>query len=280
MLWIPSFREQQGFSVTLTMGLTMLAASVLQFFFHFSGMTRETDILPALLYFAAISVFPPLHTLWQSQVAVCALLIILHILYRGFREKDTTEDAFVSSILLLLPSMLVPDMIWLFPFIWIAYIILSAFSMRTMMATLIALGTFALYLGLGLYLGKLDNPFLELLNRRFIFEVTDPEEWIMLAVLMFMGCYFFIITVIRVDRDSVRQQAILTLFALFFAATIAMIIYPMMPMRSIPLMLAMLSGMATIFFRQTESVHRGIVFLIYLALLIAGYIVPTLILNI
>lgn len=280
LLWIPSFREQQTGSVLLTLSLTILAAAILQFFFHFSGMTRETDILPALLYVAAISVFPVLHNQWESQIAVCAILIIMHILFRGFREKDTTEDAFISSLVLLLASLLVPDMIWLFPFIWIAYIILSAFNMRTMLATLIALGMFVLYLGIGLYFDKIDNPFLSLLDRQFIFESADPEEWIMQAVLMFMGCYFFIITVIRVDRDSVRQQAVLTLFALFFAATIVMVLYPMTPMRSLPLMLVMLSGMATTFFRQTESVHRGVVFILYLSLLVVGYLVPTLILDI
>lgn len=279
LLWTPSFREQPTGTVLLTLCLTAVGAALLQFFFHFSGMTRETDMLPALLYVAAISVFPSLHIQWQAQVAVCAVLIILHILYRGFREKDTTEDAFISSFLLLLTTLLVPDMIWLFPFIWIAYIVLSAFSMRTMLATLIALGMCVIYLGFGLYLGKMSNPFVGLLDRQFIFMSADPEDWIMQAVLMFMGCYFFVIAVIRVDRDSVRQQAVLTLFALFYAATMVMVLYPMTPMRSLPLMLVMLSGMATTFFRQTESIHRGIVFLLYLMLLVAGYLVPTLILD-
>ncbi len=279
LLWLPSFTEQSGGSVMLTLLLTLLAAALLQFFFHFSGLTRDTDILPAVLYFAAISVFPSLHTLWQGQLGVCAMLIILHILFRGFREKETAKDAFISSFILLLASLLVPDMIWLFPFIWIAYIILSAFSIRTMLATLIALGTFVIYMGLGIYLQRISNPFLNILDRQFIFESADPEEWVMQAALMCMGCYFFIITVIRVDRDSVRQQAVMTLFALFFAPCIMMVLYPMTPMRTLPLMLAMLSGLAVTFMRQTESVHRGIIFLLYLALLAAGYIVPTLVFD-
>ncbi|MBR6017131.1 MAG: hypothetical protein IK073_00740 [Paludibacteraceae bacterium] len=280
LLWLPSFADHAFGTVLLTMLLTLLAAAIMQTFFHRSGLTRETDMLPLLLYVVSVSVFPALHTQWQSQVAVCALLIILTVLFRGFREKDTSEQAFLSTLLLLLASMLVPDMIWLFPFIWIAYIILSAFGFRTMLATLIALAVFAIYLGIGLFFEKIDNPFLGLLDRQFIFESGDPEEWIMQAVLMFMGCYFFIISVIRVDRDSVRQQAVLTLFALFFAATIAMVIYPMLPLKTLPLMLAMLTGLAVTFFRQNESVHRGIVFLLYLLLLAAGYLVPTLILNI
>ncbi len=280
LLWLPSFTEHNGGNVMLTLLLTLLSAALLQFFFHFSGMTRDTDILPAVLYFAAISVFPTLHTQWQAQVGVCAMLIIMHILFRGFREKETAQDAFISSLLLLLASLLVPDMIWLFPFIWIAYIVLSAFSVRTMLATLIALGVFVIYLGLGVYTRHMANPYIHLLDRQFIFESADPEEWVMQAALMCMGCYFFIITIIRVDRDSVRQQAVLTLYALFFAATIMMVLYPMSPMRALPLMLVMLTGLAVTFMRQTESVHRGLVFLLYLALLAAGYVVPTLVFDI
>lgn len=44
-------------------------------------------------------------------------------------------------------------------------------------------------------------------------------------------------------------------------------------------MLALLTGLGTIFYRQKDSVHRGIVFLIYWLLLIAVYIAPSLIID-
>lgn len=278
LMWLPSFEAHQPNVVILTLLFAAMAATLLTSVFQRVGITRDTDMLPALLYMLAISVFPSLHIQWLSQVVVCVILIVIRVIYKGFREKDTAEDSFLSTLLLLISSLWVPDVIWLVPMVWMGYIALSAFNIRTLLASIIAFGLFVIYLVLSTLLGWYDEPYSGLVHRSLIFMQFDLEEWIMSIAVLCMGIYFFIFTVVRLDRDSLRQRTLLILFTLFFLPQLVVAVYPMLPIQTQPIGLALLTGLATLFFRQMQSLHRGIVFLVYIAMLLAGYFVPTLVL--
>lgn len=275
--WLFSLGAQPPGQVMLTFMFAGLAAISLVTFFQRAAILHDLDYLPAVLYMGTTAVFPALHTHWKCQMVVCVLIGLFSLLYRGFRQKDSTRDAFTSTLLVLLSSLVIPDLIWLTLFIWIAYMMLSSFSFRTLLATFIAIGTFAIYIVLAIWLGWMNNPYATILERDWIFEVMDPEEWLMPVFLTGVGVYFFIFAVIRTERDSIRQRTVLMLFSLFYLPLMAMCVYPTLPLMVVPVALALLTGLGTVFFRQKDSVHRSIVFLLYWGVLIAIYIVPTII---
>lgn len=275
--WLTSFGTQPAGLVMLTFIFAAVAAVLLVYFFHHAGIIGDVDYLPGVLYMGATAVFPALHTQWKGQLVVCLLLGLLSLLYRGYRQKDSARDSFTATLLLLVTSLLIPDLIWLVPFIWIAYMFQSSFGFRTFLASLIALSVFALYVGLAIWQGWMANPYALLLERHWIFEVMDPEEWLMPVALTGGGIYFFIFTVVRTDRDSIRQRTALMLFSVFYLPLMAMCIYLTQPLMVVPVALVLLAGLATLFFRQQDSVHRGIIFILYWAMLVAVYIVPSII---
>lgn len=276
-LWLPSLVEANTSQVIITLLFTILAAGIIMFVFHRVGITRDSDSLPGLLYMLAISVFPSLHVQWQSQLVVCVVMIVVNVMFAGFRDKDTAEDSFLATLLLLFSSFLVPDVLFLVPMVWVGYILMAAFNLRTLLASFLALGVFVIYLCIGVYMHWLTEPFAHLTNRTFIFFHMDLEEWIMTIAILCMGIYFFIFTLLRLDRDSLRQQTLLTLLSLFFLPQLGIAIFPAIPITSQPISLALLTGLATLFFRQCQNVHRGIVLVVYVLMLIAGRFVPNMV---
>lgn len=272
-----SFGTQPTGQVMLTFLFACLAAVLLVAFFQRVTILHDMDYLPAVLYMGAMAAFPTLHTQWKGQLVVCLMVGLFSLLYKGFRQKDSTRDSFTSTLLILLSSLLIPDIVWLVPFIWIAYMFLSSFSFRTLLASILAIAVFAIYVSLAVWQGWMDNPYAMVLERNWIFEVMDPEEWLMPVVLTGGGIYFFIFTVVCTDRDSIRQRTVLMLFSLFYLPLMVMCVYLTMPLMVVPVALALLTGLGTLFFRQKDSVHRGIVFLLFWAMLIAVYTVPSLI---
>ena len=277
--WLISMGSQPTGEVIVTLLFAGLAASLMVFFFRETTIVHDLDYLPAVLYMGAMAVFPSLHTGWEAQLVVLVLIGLVALLYRGFRQKDSPRDAFTATLIMLLSSLLIPDIIWLVPGIWIAYMLLSSFNFRTLLATLIAIGTFALYVGLAIWQGWMQNPYAGILDRHWIFEVVDAEEWLMPVVLAGLGLYYFIFAVVRSERESIRQRTVLMLCSLFYVPVVVMCVWPTLPLRVVPVVLALLTGLGTIFYRQKDSVHRGIVFLIYWLLLIAVYIAPSLIID-
>ena len=212
--WLISMGSQPTGEVIVTLLFAGLAASLMVFFFRETTIVHDLDYLPAVLYMGAMAVFPSLHTGWKAQLVVLVLIGLVALLYRGFRQKDSTRDAFTATLIMLLSSLLIPDIIWLVPGIWIAYMLLSSFNFRTLLATLIAIGTFALYVGLAIWQGWMQNPYAGILDRHWIFEVVDAEEWLMPVVLAGLGLYYFIFAVMRSERESIRQRTVLMLAVL------------------------------------------------------------------
>ena len=263
--WIPDFIAcdyssfATAFPLYFTFALMLVNAYIVFFLPRATGAVRYRDLLPVFLYLITTTAFPAIHTRWQLQAAVALLMILVQILHRAYREEDTARDCFLATALALIASLFEPVAIVIVPLIWLAYIFLRAMHLRTILASLIAIVLFALYLALAMYIGDLDCPYRNLVllpDLQAMLELPSNLSHAMgFALLVVYGLFVVlhyvlcIVASIRTNRDSVGQQSLLLLLYIFFLPT----------------------ATAVFFFRQNQSLARGITFILYLLLLLTAY---------
>lgn len=279
--WIPDFLAcdyssfATAFPLCFTFALMLVNAYTVFFLTRATGVVRFRDLLPVFLYLATTTAFPAIHTRWQLQAAVVLTMILVQILHKAYREDDTAHDCFLATAFALIASLFEPVAIVMLPLIWLAYVLLKAMHLRTMLASLIATALFLLYLALAIYVGGMSCPYtgifslpdwqtvIGLPTASSLSTLSSPAAslapaasrpiTIALAVLYAAFVVFHyvicIVATVRVDRDSSGQQSLLMLLYLFFLPT----------------------ATAVFFFRQNQSLARGITFLIYILLLLAAY---------
>ena len=258
--WIPDFIAcdyssfATAFPLYFTFALMLVNAYIVFFLTRATGVVRYRDLLPVFLYLITTTAFPAIHTRWHLQAAVALLMILVQILHRAYREEDTARDCFLATALALIASLFEPVAIVIVPLIWLAYIFLRAMHLRTILASLIAIVLFALYLALAMYIGDLDCPYRNLVllpDLQAMLELPSNLSHAMgFALLVVYGLFVVlhyvlcIVASIRTNRDSVGQQSLLLLLYIFFLPT----------------------ATAVFFFRQNQSLARGITFLLYILL--------------
>ena len=263
--WIPDFIAcdyssfATAFPLYFTFALMLVNAYIVFFLTRATGVVRYRDLLPVFLYLITTTAFPAIHTRWQLQAAVALSMLLVQILHRAYREEDTARDCFLATALALIASLFEPVAIVIVPLIWLAYIFLRAMHLRTILASLIAIVLFALYLALAMYIGDLDCPYRNLVllpDLQAMLELPSNLSHAMgFALLVVYGLFVVlhyvlcIVASIRTNRDSVGQQSLLLLLYIFFLPT----------------------ATAVFFFRQNQSLARGITFILYLLLLLTAY---------
>lgn len=277
--WIPDFLAcdyssfATAFPLCFTFALMLVNAYTVFFLTRATGVVRFRDLLPVFLYLATTTAFPAIHTRWQLQAAVVLTMILVQILHKAYREDDTAHDCFLATAFALIASLFEPVAIVMLPLIWLAYVLLKAMHLRTMLASLIATALFLLYLALAIYVGGISCPYTGIFSlpdwqtviglptasstlsspAASLAPVASRHIAIALAVLYAAFVVFHyvlcIVATVRIDRDSTGQQSLLMLLYLFFLPT----------------------ATAVFFFRQNQSLARGITFLIYILLLLAAY---------
>lgn len=279
--WIPAFMAQDWRLVLPTMLLAVVNAFVFQGFAMQVGLVsmRERDVLPIFIYLLSATACTQYAACWQGQVAVLGGLIVLYGLQRCFREEEPTETAFLSSLLLCLCSLVLPDMVWLIAVLWVAFMILHSFGLRVWLATLIGASVFAIYFLIALYFGWIDNVYGALFVRQWLF---GGEMWwheIAAAVMIVLGVAFGAGAMLRVDRDSANQQNSLLLFVLLFVVCAGLSLVPMCKSAfaichsMMPMLCLVYAGLSVLYFRQEESIARGVWYWLSIVLLIGCYVV-------
>lgn len=273
--WIPSFFIADWRQVLPTLLLAVVNGALFWYLIVCARLTRDRDGLPLFIYLLSVTVFPVYYVCWQGQTAVVCMLLLLLLLRKAFREEEPTESAFVATLLLLGASLVLPDMVWLIPVVWIAYILLHSFGLRVWLATLIGAVVFAIYFLLVWHLGWIENAYSRMFERAWMFSVLPLSEAVEECLLIGIGVVLFVASLLRTDRDSTGQQNWLLLFTLFFIVASGLVLFPMRTTVGcaslFPMVQLLFAGLWVLFFRQRESAVRGIMYIIGIILLAVCY---------
>ncbi|MGN0236353.1 MAG: DUF6427 family protein [Paludibacteraceae bacterium] len=255
--WIPDFIAcdyssfATAFPLFFTFVLMLVNAYTLFFMMRATGVVRYRDALPVFLYLLTTTAFPAIHAWWQLQAVIVLMMIMVQIIHRAYREDETAHDCFLATAFALIASFFLPIAIVMVPLIWLAYILLRSMHLRTALGSLIAIGLFAIYIAVAVFFFDMPVPSVNNIADSLCtpFRHLDLVQIVFFSVLLLAHFGFLIAIAVRIDRDSAGQQALLILFFLFFLPPAA----------------------ATLFFRQRDSVTRGVVFCLYAVFLLAAY---------
>ena len=278
--WIPGFVYGDWRQVLPTLLLVAVNGAMFWYLTVCAGLARDRDGLPLFVYLLSATAFPAGYGCWQGQTAVLCMLLVLLLLRKAFREDEPTESAFVATLLLSGASLVLPDMVWLIPAVWVAYILLHSFGLRVWLATLIGAVVFAVYFVLAWHSGWIENVYMPMFHRVWLFSALPLADAVEEAALTGAGIVLFVASLVRTDRDSTGQQNWLLLFTLFFIVAGGLSLFPVRIAGTaaaaccgslFPVVLLLFSGLWVLFFRQRESATRGIMYIIGLILLAVCY---------
>lgn len=288
--WIPSF-ARTWHTVLPTFLLTI--ANTALFFFASTPLHnhQKEDGLPILFYILSITAFPALHTCWQAQVGIACLLLVLHLLRHEQTEEFSPESAFIAMLTLLISSLFLPDFVWFIPVLWLSMIFSRDFNFRTLSASLIAAGIFAIYLTIAHFFFFAETGYEGLFCRTMYRSFGVSAH----ALLPFwaVGVFFILALLLSLERNTLRWRmdvifltlfavaaAVLSIFPIAYTASAYYTFRPLLPVADdplyfsscIPVSLALQNHLACIYFRQYTSIARSIFFLICIAFFVATYL--------
>lgn len=269
--WVPAFMHEAWWEVLPTLLLTIVNALVLLLLMLQVGVARERKGLPLWLYVLTISGFQTLHTYWQGQIAVLCVLLTLRALLRCQHTKYPAEESFRTTLLVLLGSLAVPDMVWLLGALWVGFALLRSLNLRVVLASFLAMATFALYVAIVLYFSELTNPYASMWERAWLWQTVPMQVWLPMVVWMGVGLLFGVAAAARMNRDSILQQVLLVVLGLVFVAGVVVTLRPMGPSTLFPVVVSAGAGMGVLFFEQRETRARGVIHLLYIVGMLAAY---------
>lgn len=263
--WVPDFLHGTWQAVTATMVLAIANAFGLWLCATRTGLTERKDGLPYWLYLLTLTAMPSTHDCWQGQVAVMVVMAVFCLQYGTYKSDNAAESAFLSTLLLCVGSALVPDLVWLIPLSWLAYLWLQSFSLRVLSATLIAVLTFVLYLSIGLVREWFGNPYLELIARQWLFQSLPTAQAVAVCVWIALGIIWLVPVLMQMGYDSDRRRMGILIVGTGLIWASVCLLWKMNSPKMLPLFAALFSALGLFYFRPKESTARAIMY--------AGYVV-------
>lgn len=203
--------------IALTILLAIAVAAGLVWECYHAGVTRMYTLWPAALYLALTAACPAAYTAWQGQLAVVALMMLTIRLDRTYLEAHAQEVCFTSTLALLVASLLHPALYAYIPVMLIALIYQQAFTLRALLAILIAIGTFAVWYAIYLYLLGYG----ELIHWPHLMLPTMPIwQLAILSVILIAAIYMLFCIFWRFGRISRRRRFMTSLHTMYFVVAV------------------------------------------------------------
>ena len=259
-------------SLLATQILVCVNAGLLSAVAYRAKATHYVSLLPALLYILAVGIFPYLRMHWPAQLMAT---LLLYYLYATREMPDTYEPnglTFFLTVLLCLLGFLVPDALWCIPLLWVVVLLHGSFTIRTILASLMAIALFAIYYEFALYRGWLDMVEPSVLINRHWFSHNLPV-CMTTAIGIMMGAFLLVTgsAFSRSSYDLVSTRMLLYHSAIWGVLSVLLCLFlPAQPdcWALLPMSLAVTTS---IFLLQKESEARGITLLIYIVGALALY---------
>ena len=274
-MWVVDYirMPEQWVMLLFTQIMSLMNALLLCSVLYRSKASAHYSLLPGVIYVVMVAVFPYMRL--HGAPHFMALLLLFYLLITRDLSEDNESNGipFFITLLLSLLAYFSPDALWCIIFLWVVVIVQGCFSLRTVIASLLAVALCAVYYQIAVYLGWLESVnWPELIHRQWLGNVYQPM--VVIAVISLLAAFIYVVVAAfqRSSYDLVSTRMILYQVVLLGVLSAPLIILP--PSRPDSLVLLPLSLAATtgIYLLQKESESRGITLLVYLAGAIVLYI--------
>lgn len=137
--------------IALTILLAVLVAASLSYVLYRTGITRVMVFWPSFLYIATCALFPGLWEGWRAQLSVLCFMPIYPYLQSVHTGSSNRPIVFYLTLLMLLGSLATPALVCYIPLFWLLMIYTQTFSLRVLLASLLAICVFLIWYTLAIY---------------------------------------------------------------------------------------------------------------------------------
>lgn len=271
-LWIPDFISISASAIPFvvsTLLLTIINAVLLMYLIYITGITRTRTPLPIYIYMTLVGSLPVLHTQWESQLSVLVLQIILIILHNSFRNPSAVEASFVSTLLLALTSLWQPDVVFLLVFVWIGFSIQRSFSLKVMLASLIAIAVFTIYVFLFRWFAP-DLFAVVSLPEAFSRCLVGSGMWLPMSYVALSAVVFVVMSFAGFTRENTHAQSLVLFLTIILVFAGVLMLFPPLFFSSLMSVAAYaVAGLAAYLFCARQSVAVGVIFILFITISIA-----------
>lgn len=284
LLWIPDFMQSEHtlaniFTLLGTFIGVLTNALLLMFITWDIGTTKNKSPIVVLLYMLFAAAFVPLHTMWQTQLVLVIAQIAFLLTLKTYRKPHAVQESFLTTLLLCIVSLIIPDTLLFIPVIWLMMYIEHSFNLRVWLASLIALFVVALYTMLLNYFDIISIGTASYILSRTTIASFNTIHIIALTLLAAESLFAvgFVLSAFRNETNNIQNYTLLFSFALFLASV--MMFFPPQHYPSL-LIFAILSltALLTYYFNKKHTFSSGILFivhsLLWITLGIVSQIIP------
>ena len=102
---------------------------------------RTRSFLPVLFFLLLMATWHETHTIVVSHLALSLILLSFFAIFKVYRNRNASEQAFLSSFLIALASIFIEPLLLYIPLIWIGLVLFHSLSLRNFLATIVGVLT-------------------------------------------------------------------------------------------------------------------------------------------
>jgi len=234
-------------------------------------LIRTRTFLPIFIFLLLLGSWNEAHIANGSHVALALFIIALFYIFGMNRNEKAVEQALMGSFLISLSSIIINPLIFLIPVIWIGFIMMQSFSLRTFLASIFGTITpWIFYLSILYYLNPTTHIF-DFVKQNAIsqFEISSYA----LPNLIYASLMAIIMVICLAgmfssySRDAIHTRSKLSFLVLtLFAVSILAIIFEQQSTSFLPFIALACAFLAAHPFTLKQNNFYGILFLVFIAL--------------
>jgi len=174
---------------------------------------RTRSFLPVLFFVLLIATWHETHIIVVSHLALTLVLLSFFSIFRVYRNRNASEQAFLSCFLIALASIFVEPLMLYIPLIWLGLVFFHSMSLRNFLASIVgAITPWILYFAIRFYLQP-DLLWLYSLSQSFEFGIPilnrPLNEIIYIGILIVLSAIGFVGLSSNLNQDSMQTRGLI-----------------------------------------------------------------------
>ena len=210
-MWVPSFFEQEYLiPKVVTLLITITNALLITQCFYRGRETNLPSPFVGSTYWLAMSAIPALHTCWQTQFVIMGMLLAILTLLRTDYHHESTEEAFLSTLICCFFAPLQSTIMTGILLIWGYLIFKGLMTWRVWFASLIAIAVRVILMAVLHFFGWLEWLWME--------NIPHLTAW---QWLIFCGIFLLtaLLLLLPLRKPSVASGTIYLTLTILLTAT-------------------------------------------------------------
>jgi hypothetical protein len=240
-------------------------------------LIRNRTFLPVFFFIFLLSSWSELQTNYHIHIATCLFLLSLFVVFGIYRNRNHSESAFTSSLMIALAGLFVFPIVLLIPVYWIGMIQMKGFSFRTFLASVLGALTPWLILFAGAYYFTTDFQWIiqaTTIHWGFSVLETPLYEKVYLGAIFLTGVLTLGGLLSDMNKDSLQTRSyIIFLITLLIAVFILSMTIPLQYKLLIPIVAAPFSILISYPLTLKHSNFYSILFYVFCLINLAFFVI-------